>query len=194
VRDLAVLTFLTLDGVMQAPSDPAEDSSGGFMHGGWARKCWEDVMAQVMQEAMSAPYDLLLGKTTYDLFAASFIGSGNESPVATKLNSAKKYVVTSSSSTLEWQNSERITGDIELEVARLKEQDGPLLQVHGSWQLIQMLLTHGLIDEFRLWTFPVVVGSGKRLFDKGTVPTDLIPLKTDTCESGAIMNIYRRSE
>ncbi len=192
MRDLAILTFLTLDGVMQAPGGPEEDPSGGFMHGGWARNCWDDVMEQVMGEAMAAPYDLLLGRKTYEGFAAHWPDAGND-PAANTLNNATKFVATSTLSKLEWKNSVRITGDIAAEVSRLKDQDGPLLQVHGSWQLIQTLLSHGLIDEFRLWIFPVVVGSGKRLFGQGTVPTGLTLIKTDTCSTGAMMSIYRRA-
>ena len=161
MRNLAILTFLTLDGVMQAPGSPEEDTSGGFMHGGWAVNYWDEVMVQVMEEAMAAPYDLLLGRKTYESFAAYWPNAG-DNPVANKLNNATKYVVTSTLSKLEWKNSIRITGDIAAEVSRLKDQDGPLLQVHGSCQLIQTLLAHELIDEFRLWIFPIVVGPGKR--------------------------------
>ena len=194
MRNLAVLIFQTLDGVMQSPSDPSEDLSGEFELGGWARKCWEDVMEQVMREAMAKPYDLLLGRTTYELFTANFVSLGNKNPVATKLNNATKYVVTSNLSTLEWENSKCITGDIAEEVFKLKKQDGPLLQVHGSWKLIQTLLAHELVDEFRLWTFPVIVGEGKRLFGQGTLPTNLKLVKTDTCATGAIMSIYKRAD
>jgi len=193
VRKLAVLTFLTLDGVMQAPSDPNEDTSGGFTHGGWARNCWEEVMEQVMQEAMAEPYDLLLGRATYEIFSAHFANTENDNFVANKFNTAIKFVVTSKLDKLEWCNSKRITGDIVEEVSRLKEQNGPLLQIHGSWQLIQVLLSQGLIDEFRLWTFPVIVGGGKRLFSQDAASMDLTLIKTDTCASGATMNIYRRA-
>jgi len=161
MRNLAILTFLTLDGVMQAPGSPEEDTSGGFMHGGWAVNYWDEVMVQVMEEAMAAPYDLLLGRKTYESFAAYWPNAG-DNPVANKLNNATKYVATSTLGKLEWKNSMPITGDIAAEVSRLKDQDGPLLQVHGSCQLIQTLLAHELIDEFRLWIFPIVVGPGKR--------------------------------
>ena len=167
MRKLVILTFQTLDGVMQAPSDPKEDLSGGFTQGGWASECWGEVMEQVGREAMAEPYDLLLGRTTYESFASSFSNTDNNNLTAEKLNNAKEYVVTSNPRQLQWQNAEQITGDIAAEISRLKEQDGPLLQVHGSWQLIQTLLAHSLIDEYRLWTFPVVVGAGKRLFADG---------------------------
>ncbi len=191
MRDLAILTFLTLDGVMQSPSGPEEDPSDGFTHGGWARSCWDDVMEHVMQEAMAEPYDLLLGRKTYESFAAHFPHAGND-PHVEKLNNATKYVATSTLSNLEWKNSMPISGDIAQEIAHLKSQDGRLLQVHGSWQLIQTLLSHGLIDEFRLWTFPAIVGCGKRLFAQGAVPTDLRLVKSGACSSGATMSIYRR--
>ena len=192
MRNLAVLTFLTLDGVMQAPGQPEEDPSGGFIHGGWSVDYWGEVMAQVMEEAMAAPYDLLLGRKTYESFAAYWPHVDND-PHADKLNNATKYVATSTLSKLEWKNSIRITGDIPAEVSRLKHQDGPLLQVHGSWQLIQTLLSHDLVDEFRLWIFPVVVGRGKRLFGQDTVPTGLTLVKTKTTSNGVMMGIYRRA-
>ena len=192
MRNLALLTFLTLDGVMQSPGGPEEDPSGGFVHGGWARNCWDEVMEQVAEEAMAEPYDLLLGRATYDLFAASFQDAGETNPVARKLNGATKYVVTSDSSNLAWSNSQGVSGDIAAQVARLKSQNGPLLQVHGSWQLTQTLLSNDLVDEFRLWTFPVVVGSGKRLFSHPTAMVDLNLLKSTTTSNGATMSIYSR--
>ena len=185
MRNLAILTFLTLDGVMQAVRSPEEDPSGGFRHGGWALNYWDEVMEQVKEEAMAAPYDLLLGRKTYELFAAS--------SNAEQMKNATKFVATSTLRELEWENSVRIAGDIAAEVSRLKAQDGPLLQVHGSWQLIQTLLAHDLIDEFRLWIFPVVVGSGKRLFGRDTVPTGLTLMKTRATSNGAVMCIYRRA-
>jgi dihydrofolate reductase len=191
MRKLAILTFQTLDGVMQAPGSREEDLSGGFTQGGWAKECWDDVMEQVAREAMAAAYDLLLGRITYQIFASGFANSAGDNAIAKKLNAAKKYVVTSTLEQLKWQNSEQITGDIAAEISRLKEQDGPLLQVHGSWHLIQALLSNELIDEFRLWTFPVVVGAGKRLFAEGAVPSSLKLTKIGSCPCGAIMNIWR---
>jgi len=194
MRELAILTFVTLDGVMQSPSSPDEDPSGGFEYGGWAVECWDEVMEQVRREAMASPYDYLFGRKTYDIFAAHWPGIGDENPEARRLNAATKYVATSSLEGLEWQNTRRLSGDIAAQVARLKQQDGPLLQVHGSGQLIQTLLAHDLIDWFRLWTFPVVVGSGKRLFDQGAAPAGLELVKTEPCPSGAVMSIYRRRD
>ena len=192
MRELAILTFVTLDGVMQAPGMPEEDTSGGFEKGGWARNCWDDVMEQFQREAMASPYDMLFGRKTYELFATHFPSVHDGDPVARMMNNATKYVATTTLTNLKWKNSRPIAGDIAGEVSRLKDQDGPLLQIHGSWQLIQTLLAHGLVDEFRLWTFPVVVGAGKRLFETGATPTDLTLLKSEPCRSGAVMNIYRQ--
>ena len=191
MRKLAILTFQTLDGVMQAPSVPEEDFSGDFTQGGWANDCWGEVMEQVGGEAMAEPYDLLLGRNTYEVFASSFADSPSDNPVAEKLNNAKKYVVTSTLKQLEWQNSEQVNGDIATEILKLKEQDGPLLQVHGSWQLIQALLSNKPIDEFRLWRFPVIVGAGKRLFSAGFASLNLKLTKFESCPSGAFMNFYQ---
>ena len=187
MRKLAILTFQTLDGVMQAPGAPEED----FSEGGWANECWEEVMEQVGREAMSEPYDVLLGRNTYDSFESSFANAPKGNLTAGKLNQAKKYVVTSRNNEVSWQNSEVVTGNVAAEISQLKKQSGPLLQVHGSWQLIQALLANKLIDEFRLWTFPVVVGAGKRLFADGTIPMNLKLTKFESCSCGAFMSFWR---
>jgi len=176
---------------MQAPSTPEEDLSGGFTQGGWAKEYWEEVMEQVSREAMAEPYDLLLGSNTYDIFASHFTSAEPDNPTAQKLNKAKKYVVTSRQDELSWQNSVKIGGDIAVEISGLKMETGPLIQVHGSWQLIQFLLSCGLIDELRLWTFPVVVGNGKRLFSDGTVPEKYKLTKFECCPSGAFLHFYK---
>ncbi|MCG8695074.1 MAG: dihydrofolate reductase family protein [Minwuiales bacterium] len=192
MRDLAILTFVTLDGVMQAPGMPDEDRSGGFEKGGWAAPYWEEVMQQVQREAMATPYDMLFGRKTYDLFAGHWPDAGDD-PVSRMMNEARKYVVTSTLTELTWNNSEAITGDVAEKVTALKAEDGPLLQIHGSWELIQFLLAGDMVDEFRLWTFPVVVGAGKRLFGEGCPPVALKLQKSEACANGAVMNIYRRS-
>ncbi len=192
MRDLAVLTFLTLDGVMQAPAQPEEDTSGGFASGGWAAPYWPQVMDQVEEEAMAQPFDLLFGRRTYELFSAHWPNVDN-SPHADKLNNARKYVVTTTLNQLDWQYSTPISGDVPAEVAGLKEQDGPLLQVHGSSELIQTLLSYDLVDELRLWTFPVVVGAGKRLFGEGASPADWELAKSRCTSDGVVMAIYRRA-
>jgi dihydrofolate reductase len=191
MRKLAILTFQTLDGVMQAPSAAEEDFSGGFTQGGWANDCWAEVMEHVGIEAMAEPYDLLLGRNTYEQFASNFVAAPSDNPVAEKLNKAKKYVVTSTLKQLPWQNSVHVTGNLTAEIVKLKRQDGPLLQVHGSWQLIQALLANKLIDEFRLWTFPVIVGAGKRLFSEGRAPSNLKLTKFKALSSGAFMSFYQ---
>lgn len=191
-RELAILTFVTLDGVMQAPAQPEEDFSGDFQHGGWAMPYWEEVMAQVKEEAMAEPYDLLLGRKTYEIFAPHFSNAGEDNGEAALLNKATKYVATNTLTDLGWNNSIAITGDIATGVARLKTQEGPLLQVHGSWRLIQTLLANDLVDEMRLWTFPVVVGSGKRLFGHDPARRDLMLTRSRTTSNDVVMGIYRR--
>lgn len=191
MRDLAILTFVTLDGVMQAPSMPEEDQSGGFDKGGWAMPYWSDVMKQVRAEAMDQPYEMLFGRKTYDLFAAHWPNVSDD-PVANRMNAARKFVVSKSKPELPWSNSHLISGDIAQELKRLKNEDGPLLQVHGSWELIRFLLKHDLIDEFRIWTFPVVLGSGKKLFDRSEKSVSLSLVKSAPSGNGATMNIYRR--
>ena len=187
MRPLALLIFLTTDGVMQAPREPDEDRSGGFRRGGWANDCWDEVMQQVGANAMATPYDLLLGRRTYELFARSQAGDAK-----TPMGQATKYVVTSSPETLAWTGSQALTGDVAQSVARLKAEDGPLLQVHGSWQLCQTLLREDLVDLYRLWTFPVVVGEGKRLFANGAAPGNLELIDAASTPGGAIMSLYRR--
>ena len=193
MRELAILSFVTLDGVMQSPTSPEEDPSGGFSAGGWGAPYWEDVMPRVYEEAMSEPYELLFGRKTYDVFASHWPSLGDSDPVAARLNGSRKYVATSSASRpLPWPESTRITGDVAAEVARLKSEDGPLIQVHGSVELIQTLMEHDLIDEYRLWTFPVVVGAGKRLFGGGSAPGDLRLVRSGSTASGVVMSVYRR--
>ena len=192
MRKLAILTFQTLDGVMQAPSMPEEDTSGGFDRGGWAAPYWEEVMAQVRTEAMTEPYDMLFGRKTYELFAPHFSGPGNEGPEARMMNAATKYVASNTLTRLDWQNSVLISGDIPAEISALKKEEGPLLQIHGSRALIQTLIAHDLIDEFRLWTFPVLAGAGKCLFAEGVIPADLELIKTGKTPNGVVMGVYHR--
>ncbi len=190
MRDLAILTFVTLDGVMQAPSMADEDRSGGFRQGGWAAPYWGNVMEQVQNEAMSEPYDMVLGRRTYDIFAGHW-PDAPPSVLSDRINAARKYVVTSDSDSLTWNNSVAVTGDVVRVLRRLKQQDGPLLQVHGSAHLIQTLLKHDLIDEFRLWVFPEVVGGGKRLFENRCPARSLALTKSAECAGGVLMRILR---
>ena len=151
MRELTVNTFLSLDGVMQAPGGPEEDDSGGFALGGWSVTYWDEAMGQVMGEAMGEPFDLVLGRRTYDIFASHWPRVPDDDPAGKPLNDATKHVASRGRPTLEWRNSVLIEGDVADGVAALKRQDGRELQVHGSANLLQTLLRHGLIDRFRLW-------------------------------------------
>jgi len=189
MRELIVNTFLTLDGVMQAPGGPEEDPSGGFEHGGWSFGYWDEQMQSVMGESMSKPFDLVLGRKTYEIFAAHWPYS--DEPAAEPLNKATKHVASTTLNALEWENSKLIQGELPDGVGALKQQNGPELQVHGSANLIQTLLVHGLVDEFRLWIFPLVLGTGKRLFDGGTVPAGLELASSQVSSTGVITATYR---
>ena len=189
MRKLIVSTFLTLDGVMQAPGGPGEDDSGGFAHGGWSVNYWDEKMGEVMGAAMSAPFDLVLGRTTYDIFAA-FWPDAPEEAGGKPLNDATKYVASQSQRTLDWSNSVLIEGDAAEGIAALKQEDGPELQVHGSGNLIQTLLRHNLVDQYRLWVFPLVIGSGKRLFSDGTVPSGLRLVDSTVSTTGVVIGTY----
>src|ERR671930_386442 len=184
MRELIVNTFVTLDGVMQAPGGPEEDASGGFEHGGWSFGYWDEQMQTAMGESFSKPFDLVLGRKTYEIFAAHWPTS--DDPGAELLNRATKHVASTTRKELEWKNSKLIEGDVPEGVRALKDQDGPELQVHGSANLIQTLLEHGLVNEFRLWTFPLVLGTGKRLFDGGTVPAGLDVTGSQVSSTGVI--------
>ncbi|MGZ4137838.1 MAG: dihydrofolate reductase family protein [Actinomycetota bacterium] len=190
MRKLIVSTFLTLDGVMQAPGGPDEDDSGGFAWGGWSVNYWDEPMGRVMGEAMAAPFDLLLGRRTYDIFAAHWPKAVDD-PGAKPLNDATKYVASRGRPSLDWGPSVLIEGDAAEGVAALKRADGPELQVHGSGNLVQTLLRHGLVDEFRLWVFPVVIGSGKRLFADGAIPGGLELVESTVSTTGVVIGTYR---
>lgn len=189
MRELVVNTFLTLDGVMQAPGGPEEDTSDGFQHGGWSFGYWDDQMQQAMGETMGKPFDLVLGRKTYEIFAAFWPNS--EDPGAEPLNNATKHVASRTLKQVDWQNSKLIEGDVAEGIRALKHEDGPELQVHGSGNLVQTLLEHGLVDEFRLMIFPVVLGEGKRLFDGGAVPAGLELSRSQTSSTGVVMATYR---
>jgi dihydrofolate reductase len=189
MRKLMVTTFVTLDGVMQAPGGPEEDPSDGFKYGGWSVNFWDDAMGDVMGEVMGKPFDLLLGRRTYDIFAAYWPNQPEEAG-AKPLNDATKYVVSRSHPTLDWGPSVLVEGDAPEEIAALKQQDGKELQVHGSGNLVQTLLRSNLVDEFRIWTFPVVIGSGKRLFADGVVPAALRLVDTTVSTTGVVIGTY----
>ncbi|MEN3358489.1 MAG: hypothetical protein V7637_2471 [Mycobacteriales bacterium] len=188
MRTLVVNMFLTLDGVMQAPGGPEEDGSGGFTHGGWSVNYWDERMGEVMAEAMSRPFDLVLGRRTYDIFAGYWPQATE--PGARPLNEATKYVASRGRPKLEWARSVLIAGDAAEGVAALKREDGSELQVHGSGNLIQTLARHNLVDRYRLWVFPVVIGSGRRLFAEGTVPAGLRLLDSTVSTTGVVIGTY----
>jgi dihydrofolate reductase len=188
MRKLVVNTFVSLDGVMQAPGGPEEDPTGGFELGGWSVNFWDDRMNQAMGEFMGKPFDLVLGRKTYEIFAAHW--PHTDEPGAAELNRATKYVASRTLDTLEWENSQLLEGDVGEAVARLKEENGPELQVHGSSDLIRTLLRHGLIDEFRVWIFPVVLGTGKRLFGEGAPTAALKLVNSQVSTTGVVMATY----
>ncbi|MGH2750435.1 MAG: dihydrofolate reductase family protein [Actinomycetota bacterium] len=189
MRKLIVSAFLTFDGVMQAPGGPAEDDSGGFAHGGWSVNYWDEQMGQVMDEAVSRPFAMVLGRKTYDIMAAHWPHAPEEAG-AKPFNDATKYVASRSRPTLEWSNSVLIEGDAAEGIAALKKEAGPELQVHGSGNLIQTLLRHNLVDQYRLWVFPLVIGSGKRLFSEGTIPSALKLVDSKVSTTGVVIGTY----
>ena len=194
MRKLVVGTFLTLDGVMQAPGGPDEDRDGGFEHGGWSVKHWDEMMGGIMDEQIQPMDTMLLGRKTYQIFAAHWprVTDPND-PMATKLNNVRKYVVSRTLREAEWKNSSLISRDVAANVARLKEQAGGEIQVAGSGNLIQTLLKYDLVDEFRLWTFPVMIGSGKRLFGDGTIPGALRLVDTKVSTTGVVIQRYEQA-
>ena len=189
MRTLAVNTFLSLDGVMQAPGGPQEDPTGGFTLGGWAVEHFDDEMMRLVEGA--APYELLLGRGTYEIFAAHW--PYDEGPIADHLNATRKHVASTTLDRVGWSNATLIEGDVARYVAALKRGDGPEIQVHGSPGLVQTLLRHDLIDRFRLWTFPVVVGRGKRLFGEGAVPAALRLVASRVSSTGVVIADYERA-
>jgi dihydrofolate reductase len=189
MRKLIVSTFVTLDGVMQAPGGPEEDTSGGFAYGGWSVNYWDDMMGEVMNEATSKPFAMVLGRTTYDIMAA-YWPTAPEETGAKVFNEATKYVASRGRPAMTWANSVLIEGDAAEGLAKLKQEDGPELQVHGSANLIQSLIRAGIVDEFRLWVFPVVIGSGKRLFADGAIPSALKLVDSKVSTTGVVIGTY----
>ena len=194
MRKLVVGTFLTLDGVMQAPGGPDEDRDGGFQHGGWLVPYFDEKFVEIMTEWTKRAGAFLLGRKTYEIFAGSWPKSTDPADeTATALNTRPKFVASRTLDTLAWNNSHLLKGDVAEEVAKLKAQDGGEIQVHGSSNLLQTLLKHNLIDTLRIWQFPVVVGSGKRLFGEGTIPGSFRLVDTRQTATGAVLNVYERA-
>jgi dihydrofolate reductase len=190
---LVVGTFLTLDGVMQGPGGPDEDRSGGFAHGGWSVGYWDDAMGKIITEWTAKADALLLGRGTYEIFAAHWPYVPDDDPVGRVLNRVPKYVASTTLKAVEWSNSTLLQDDVPAAVAALKNARSGEIQVHGSCGLLQTLIEHDLIDEYRLWTFPVLLGSGKRLFEAGTFSAGLELIDSTTSSTGVVINRYRRA-
>jgi dihydrofolate reductase len=192
VRKLVVGTFLTLDGVMQGPGGPDEDRSGGFAHGGWLVPYFDDMMGQAMVEWIRRLDGLVLGRKTYEIFAAHWPRVTAPDPIAEALNRVPKYVASRSLKEGDWSPTTIINGDLPEAINKLKgEAGGGELQVHGSGELVQTLLRNGLVDELRIWIFPLVLGSGKRLFADGAVPASFELMETRTSGTGVVLHVYQ---
>jgi dihydrofolate reductase len=192
---IIVQTFLTLDGVMQAPGGPEEDTDGGFQHGGWSVGYWGDVMYEVMGRSFESLHALLLGRRTYEIFAGHWPHLGEDHPEAAagaQLTGIPKYVASRTMKSASWANTTILDGDAAKSVAKLKQDVDTDIQVHGSSNLVQTLLRHDLVDEFGLWIFPVVLGSGKRLFGDGAIPAGLRLAEAQTSSTGVVIHRYVR--
>ena len=191
---LTVHSHLTLDGVMQSNGKPEPELNDGFEQGGWQVPYFEDDFANLIGNWMSAADAFLLGRRTYELFAGHWsLITDPADAVAARLNRKPKYVASTTLSQVDWHNSTLIRGDVFEEVGQLKQQPGNELQVHGSSTLIRTLMEHDLIDEYRLFIHPVVLGNGKRLFAEGTTPTALELVDTKTTSRGVVAHVYRPS-
>lgn len=190
MRKIIILSFITLDGVIQAPGGPEEDTSGGFKYGGWTVPYFDEFTGKIMEEQMGQPFDLLLGRKTFDIFASYWPHHEDNWP---GINSVKKYVVSHSSMQLEWNNSILIKENVVEEIKKLKEQDGPDLHVYGSSNFIQTLLKHDLVDELWLKIFPITLGPGKKLFAEGTIPAAFTLSSSSVSPSGVIFANYVRA-
>jgi dihydrofolate reductase len=190
MRKIIVLSFISLDGVMQAPGGPEEDTSGNFTLGGWTVPYFDEVLGEEMTKQMDKPFDLLLGRKTFDLFASYWPHHEED---GAGINNAIKYVVSNTLSEHEWKKSVFIKGNIAEEIEKLKQEDGPDIQVHGSCTLIQTLLEYDLVDEFWLKIFPVTLGSGKKLFESGTIPAAFTLTGSKSTPSGVIIASFTRA-
>jgi len=192
MRKIVVSTFLSLDGVMQAPGGRGEDPADGFDQEGWSVNYWDDRMGEFMTDFMTPPFDLLLGRRTYDIFAA-YWPHVSDADGGGPLNSATKYVVSTTLASADWPPSVLIDEDVVGQIARIKQEDGPDLQVHGSSVLLQTLIANDLVDEYHLLIFPLLLGRGKRLFGEGTVPAGLCLVDCQTSTTGVIVATYERA-
>ncbi|HKY12808.1 MAG TPA: dihydrofolate reductase family protein [Gaiellaceae bacterium] len=186
-----MIEFLSLDGVMQGPGSPEEDTEGGFRHGGWQRPYFDEVLGASAAEGMAATDGYLFGRKTYEKMAAYWPTAPDDDPYAKHLNSTPKYVASRTLQDVEWENSTLIKGDVVEEVAKLKEQPGKNIAVLGSGDLVQTLIEHDLVDEFFLAVFPIVVGSGKRLFREADEVRRLSLVDSNTTGTGGLILTYR---
>jgi dihydrofolate reductase len=194
MRKLVVGTFLTLDGVMQAPGGPNEDREGDFEHGGWLVPYFDEKFGEIMTDWTTRAGAFLLGRKTYEIFAGSWPNATDPADAAAAaLNTRPKYVASRTLKSLDWNHSFLIQGDVAKEVAKLKAEEGGEIQVHGSGDLLQTLLRRDLVDTLRIWQFPVVIGSGKRLFGEGTIPLSFRLVDTQLSGSGAVLSVYERA-
>jgi dihydrofolate reductase len=194
MRKLVVGTFLTLDGVMQAPGGPNEDRDSGFKHGGWLVPYFDEKFGEIMTDWTKRAGAFLLGRKTYEIFAASWPKSTDPADeIATALNTRPKFVASRTLGNVTWSNSSLLKGDVAKEVAKLKAQDGGEIQVHGSGNLLQTLLRRDLIDTLRIWQFPVVLGTGKRLFGEGAIPASFRLVDSQQTTTGAVLHVYERA-
>ena len=192
MRRITISTFLSLDGVLQSPGGPAEDPTGGFAFGGWVAPHFDPALGATMGEIFSRPFDLLLGRKTYDIFAAHwpYVTDPND-PIAGLFNRVTKYVASRAKPNFAWQNSQWLGEDTAATLKKLKREDGPDLVVQGSGELIQTLWKNSLVDEFSVLTFPVVLGKGKRLFGEGVVPAGLKLVNSQSYPTGVILARYQ---
>ncbi|GAA4979964.1 dihydrofolate reductase [Nonomuraea thailandensis] len=189
---ITLATFLTLDGVMQGPGTPTEDPSGGFEHGGWQFPYADEELETYTERWFAEADAFLLGRRTYEIFAAHWPAvTGADDVVAHSLNTLPKYVVSTTLDEAAWHNTTIIRSDVLKEVAELRARPGRELQIHGSGALAGTLLDHGMIDELRLWTYPVVLGSGRRLFEPGRTPVAMGLAESRTTGSGCVLSVYR---
>ncbi|MFC4532720.1 dihydrofolate reductase family protein [Sphaerisporangium dianthi] len=192
MRKLMVMAFMSVDGVVQAPGGVDEDRDGGFEHGGWAVPHFDQALIEHMTALIGRAGALLLGRRTYEGFAATWPLAGEDDPIGAQMNGLPKYVASRTLDTVSWRNSTLLTGDVARAVGELKRGGGGEIQVHGSGGLVQTLLAHDLVDEFHLLTFPVLIGTGKRLFAEGTAPAGLRPAETTTSGTGVLTCTYAR--
>jgi dihydrofolate reductase len=191
MRMLRVIEFLSRDGVMQAPGAPEEDTEGGFRHGGWQRPYFDDVLGATAAEGMAATDSYLFGRKTYEQMAAYWPTAPEDDPYAQHLNRTPKYVASRTLQEVGWQNSTLLKGDVAEEVAKLKQQPGGNIAVLGSGNLVQTLIEHDLIDEYFLAVFPIVLGSGKRLFRDADQPRTLRLVDSKPTSTGGVLLTYR---